>query len=189
MTEESMGASAEADRAFVPSASSPQAVSPVPASIPCVGDRLFVVERRRGHLRGRSHTEWVSVSKVGRKWLTLQCENGREWGRCDRKDLRPDTGDYSARHTIYRSEGEFREITSRNSAWKKLREIIRSTYSAPDHLDPDDIERMCNLITAKAIEAHRAETGTGSVEDESAVPAGHSPEPSIPSTTTKEVGE
>ena len=44
-------------------------------------------------------------------------------------------------------------------------------------------------LSAKAIEARRAETGTGSVEDESAVPAGHSPEPSIPSTTTKEVGE
>lgn len=36
------GASPSGDRAFVPSASSPQAVSPVPASIPSADKRYFV---------------------------------------------------------------------------------------------------------------------------------------------------
>jgi hypothetical protein len=65
-------------------------------------------------------------------------------------------------------------------------DLVVRIHPMPHDLTQAEADRICRVVQAmvlpaQAIEARRAETGTGSVEDESAVPQGCALTPSNPS--------
>lgn len=102
-----------------------------------------------------------------------------------------------------RLSGSWTAATASEDLWKRLLRrdgyaVFRYRDRSDLHAQPladtpsdrvaDALERIADLL-AKAIEARQGGNAEGGAVNESAVPAGHSPEPSIPSITTKEAGE
>lgn len=205
MTKESMGASAEADRAFVNGAS--DAVSAVPASIPCADlarcmtcGNLAVWELVPSDSYGE-YCDACVPRGCSCNLIDFANPKARKQHRDDKGRLLP-CCEYWFWEEGFPASPKAKVALYRFGIAKSVaRELVSKLESGDLAEDQEYIDAISPGVrqavdalygasfAAKAIEARRAETGTGSVEDESAVPAGHSPEPSIPSSTTKEVGE
>lgn len=160
------GASADADRAFVPSASSPS-VSPVPASIPSAWFAWPVL----------STWEEVEVELLQREGVVFRT-NAAEfeyWLREPGSDGCDDIMAFRIVGLMQVSEDDAHHLAG---DWQRRHNAIdeAATYG--------EIE-----LLAQGIEACRAETGTGSVH-ESPVAAGDAPEPhSEPSPIVEGTGQ
>ena len=189
MTEESMGASPNGVGLSSASPIEPVPVSPVPASIPCADlarcmtcGNLAVWEL----VPSDSYGEYCdSCVPRGCSCNVIDFANPKA-----RKQHRDDEGRLLPCCEYWFWEEGFPASPKAKVALYRFgiaKSVARELVS---NLERQAVDALYGAsAAAKAIEARRAETGTGSVEDESAVPAGHSPEPSIPSITTKEVGE
>lgn len=129
-----------------------------------VGDTFYAAPMQR-----HAAPAHLTVSKVGRKWMTLTSENGYEWGRCDIETLKIDSGGYNPRHALFESEDAYERYAKRERSWSSIQKFAREKYGCPEHLSQGDLDLIIALLTAQAIEARSGETGTGSTEGESAV--------------------
>ena len=85
---------------------------------------VFVVKHHRIQYTSK-------ITKVGRKWITLEKYNGRSW-RFDIKTWRLDGGEYYSPGTCYPSEQEYLSQQALNNAWLELRKKIQYKSINPD---------------------------------------------------------
>tara|TARA_R110000868_G_scaffold236522_2_gene490554 strand:- start:679 stop:1029 length:351 start_codon:yes stop_codon:yes gene_type:complete len=94
-----------------------------------VGDMLWMVESRRGGLNGG---RTVTVTKIGRKWATLDFPSWRPY-RIDMETWRVDGGEYSSPARCYASEEVFQQTVRLDASWRRL--VERLPYSPPPGID------------------------------------------------------
>ncbi|ABX36063.1 hypothetical protein Daci_3425 [Delftia acidovorans SPH-1] len=94
-----------------------------------VGQTLFWV--------GRDKAE-VTITKVGRKWLTLSNER-----RIDIVTLKQEGGYYGR---CYLSAGEYEAGIERNHAWLKLRRQVGMFHTTPAHLTTEQVQQVSRLL-------------------------------------------
>jgi hypothetical protein len=86
----------------------------------------------------------LAVSKIGRKWVTL--ENG-ERAAIGSRYL--DGKGYSCPGTIYLSEEEHDRIAVRGRAWDRLWRDMQTMGQPPDNVSLDAIERARDFLLGK----------------------------------------
>ena len=103
-----------------------------------VGQQLWYVP---SDIRFRK-PEFVTVTKVGRKWASL---NWRGY-RISIDDLRVDGDAYSSPGQCYLSKEEYDQAMERQSAWKALYDLMRWQSVCPDGVDIADIRQARSLL-------------------------------------------
>lgn len=89
----------------------------------------------------RSTPEYVSITKVGRKWLELSNRY-----RAEKETLKLDGGAYSSPGQCYISKEEFDNVVFLNDKWNEFQRLIRNGYARPKHLTADMIDGMMSMI-------------------------------------------
>lgn len=79
-----------------------------------VGQELYFVPNSMVSRRESPHT--VTITKVGRKWLTLS-----NYYRVDRDDLRADGGNYSSPGRCWLSQEEYEKACRLALAWEQFK--------------------------------------------------------------------
>ncbi len=107
-----------------------------------VGGSIFVLEKSWGKPR----TYQATVTKVGRKWVEFQRNDG--WrskdDRFDHESMRLDGGAMGWRGRVYADEAEYVLDCEIERAWT---ELVRSLpHCAPDHMTIDSISRVREMI-------------------------------------------
>jgi hypothetical protein len=106
-----------------------------------VGDKLWWVSLldygNSGNKRGRE----VTITKVGRVYLTLS--NGYRVFR----DTLKVKSDYTTGVTVYFSELDHLTAHGRSEAWSSLRRLIDSKHTCPDHLSREEIDQAIELLS------------------------------------------
>jgi hypothetical protein len=144
MMEQDMGASDKSDRAFVPSASSPQAVSPVPASIPSAVE-LVRVWLDHGRASFGSTIPAAALDEVVRS--AAEVESLREWK----------FGASLTLHELREQVGVMRSALKRAQGWLSL--------LCNERPDTSDAYAVAGAIAAALRFAAQAiEAGTGQTE-------------------------
>ncbi len=103
------------------------------------GDKFLFVPRDR-----RGPPEWVTVSKVGRKWIAFGPSYSPDRWRADKKTL--DVDGYTSPGTLWPSEEAFEESKSLNRDWQALKQAIQRHYSCPRHVSRMDIEKAAAAL-------------------------------------------
>ena len=90
-----------------------------------------------------------TVKSVGRKWVNLAAEYGREY-RVQVGNVWVDAGVGSSPGSIWESREAYELAVERDHAWRKLRAAVGDIYSsAPDHLTTDRITEIIAEIEGK----------------------------------------
>ena len=85
-----------------------------------VGQRLYRVNNDR-----REGQSWITIEKVGRKWLTM------DYGaRVDKETLEVDGGQYSSPAKCYLTKCEYTNKIKKDAIWIKV--VGRWPYNTPD---------------------------------------------------------
>ena len=100
-----------------------------------VGQELWYVSRRR-----YSTNKWVTVTKVGRKWATL--DTGQ---RIDIETWEVDGGGYTSIARCYLSVGECEDERELEDLWRLLRDRT-SRFTVPDGLTAEDVRKAMALL-------------------------------------------
>jgi hypothetical protein len=95
------------------------------------GDKLYVPGGRR------SHEQWSTVEKVGRKWITI--DGGRN--RVNKATLYGEHGGQ-----FYRSKEEWLAEFNLRNAWGDLRRHIDQRLSPPDGVTIERIKEAAKLL-------------------------------------------
>lgn len=178
MTEENMGASPNGVGLSSASPIEPVPVSPVPASIPCAGEIYRSEEYAMTLIDTGRDSDGAPIAEM---WAFASEDDGVEgygWLEVRVHEIVP--SEHSGTLAVY-----YRQWFAPNGepAWGTRPKRTVGSFGSLKSL----IRRR--KMTAKAIEARQGGNAEGGAVHESAVPAGHSPEPSTPSSTTKEAGE
>lgn len=83
----------------------------------------------------------VTVTKVGRKWLSLS--NGE---RIEADTLVADGRGYAAPGRCWLSEDHWLAEVSRRAAWNDLRALLERQYAAPDGLSEVEIRQAWTIL-------------------------------------------
>ncbi len=106
-----------------------------------VGQRVYRLTYN--NLSGNLHPD--IVTKVGRKWISLQ--NDR---RFDAETLKMDgsnTGYGPGR--VYLSAETYRDECALSQAWNEVRSLVAGSYSTPDGVTPEAINQALTLLGLK----------------------------------------
>lgn len=104
-----------------------------------VGMQVFVV---RGDRPSNLRTSTETITKIGRKWVTL----GEGWAD---EQFDAETGwlngkGYSSPGRVWASEDEYRLSLATEQAWTAMKRDM--PWNAPSHLTLDDIQRIRAII-------------------------------------------
>jgi hypothetical protein len=94
------------------------------------------------NVRGDPTPRTETITKVGRKWITLG-DDYRQ-ARFDAETMRIDGGTYSSPGRVYANEEDYRSTTLKEKLWQDL--YIRLTSQAPDHFTVDDVKSIRSLV-------------------------------------------
>jgi hypothetical protein len=103
-----------------------------------VEGQIVYVRLNERHNAGRT----VLVTKVGRKWVTL--DNGR-W-RVEVGGRFLDGERYGSPGEVFLSEDEYKAIAARDCAWSKLARAIERTRRPTDSVSLESIEQVMKLL-------------------------------------------
>jgi hypothetical protein len=110
-----------------------------------VGDKLWWVSLldygNSGNKKGRE----VTITKVGRVYLTLS--NGYQVFR----DTLKVKSDYTTGVTVYRSELEHAVEHGRQTAWRELRRFIDREYMCPNHVTEAQVRQLIELLSTPKV--------------------------------------
>ncbi len=102
-----------------------------------VGQVVWVASRQRW-FSGRS----AVVTKIGRKWITL--DDGR-W-RFDPATGRIDGGRHSCPGVVWPSKAHADAHADRQERWRAIAAAICNTYSMPAHLTDEDVATLAAIL-------------------------------------------
>lgn len=103
------------------------------------GTKLFFVSNNLHFNRRR--TEYWTVSKVGRKWISFDCGY-----RADKTTFEVDGAGYSSPGRLWQSEEEYRAETRRCDLWNRLRaHMERTRYKPPKDITEFKIRQMAAI--------------------------------------------
>jgi hypothetical protein len=105
-----------------------------------VGDKVLFVPRERRI----GPPAWVTVFKVGHKWITLGTDGYRDRYRVAKGSSNVDGGQYTSPGTIWVSEEAYAEAVAIEKTWKAFRE--RLPYPAPKGITRLDIEKAAAVL-------------------------------------------
>jgi hypothetical protein len=91
------------------------------------GDRLYFVPGR--YRTGRT-PEWITVEKVGRRWITFTMGARMAVG-----SVEIDGGGYASPGRVYRTEAEYEAERQRAEAWRDIRRFVDGQHAAPADID------------------------------------------------------
>ena len=106
-----------------------------------VGQTLYYVPSQR---HGGDPRE-VKVTKVGRKWATVQ-EGVWFTEKIDLDTLVADGGVYSSPGQCYLSKTHYEEVLAESEAWKRFRSVIDRTFRAPAGVSLEDINYAYTVL-------------------------------------------
>jgi hypothetical protein len=113
------------------------------------GDRLFRVQDGRNSSAPK-RTDWVVVTKVGRKWVDFAPEGQepRKWnsGRFDVEDGRIDGGQWQSPGSVHKDEAAWRAHEAVKAAWKDFRWTIERRYAPAPGVSEADILKAAELL-------------------------------------------
>lgn len=121
-----------------------------------VGHKLWYVPSERWHGKPRE----VVVTKVGRKWATIESD-GREIGRVDKDSLIVDGGGYSSPGHCCRDRATHEAEVAKRAAWDSLRQAMRDQYRIPADLTTEQILAFYTLLASKAPSQALTDEGKG----------------------------
>lgn len=101
-----------------------------------VGTKLWIVF---GDWHRSGKDDWGTVTKVGRRWLTLDVKNHGTM-RADKHTLRLDGKGFGSPGQGHRSKEAHEDKVMRESAWRDL--VRRMSYHAPESLTLDEIQAL-----------------------------------------------
>lgn len=110
-----------------------------------IGQKLwFVTSTNRS--RWGANDYYVSISKIGRKWVYVKhTEGGYDKGRIGIDDLRMDGGDYTSPGECYISKESYEKEKHRNVVWERILNSIR--YSAcPKNMSIEKLNEFAELL-------------------------------------------
>lgn len=112
-----------------------------------VGDRFYRV--RPNHNRDAT-TDWIIVTKVGRKWAEFVSEERpeSEWfgGRFNMETFAIDGGGFTSPGRIYRTVDDYTAATRANALWGQLNERLCRLYRRPEHFDEATIRAIAEMF-------------------------------------------
>ena len=106
-----------------------------------VGQKLWCVmsDRRGGSFPGRE----VTITKVGRKWLTIDYADYR----VDMGHMFVDGHGYASPGRCYLSKEEYEKIPALQAAWKEFRARLTLMYGTiPEGVTVEDIREAMKLL-------------------------------------------
>jgi hypothetical protein len=103
-----------------------------------VGQKLWYVPNRR-----YSQPEWVTIEKVGRKWLSV----GRRL-RLDAETLQADGGGYSSPGRAYLTQEEHSTAVRIAAKWSEFTTFVSRRWHPPKHLSEADIDALLSSLKA-----------------------------------------
>jgi hypothetical protein len=95
------------------------------------------------NVRGEPKPRNAKVSKVGRRWITLD-DPAHPPTRFDAETHRIDGRGYTSCGKVYVDEEAYRATTLMEQMWKDLRS--RMPWTAPKHFTCDDVEKITTVI-------------------------------------------
>lgn len=113
-----------------------------------IGDKLYFVGNGNNSTR-----EYVTVSKIGRKWITLANQRGRDEYRIGIHDLDgkdscyadyPGNSNYGGQ--VYRTKEDYQIESERERLWDLVRSAAYCAYRVPDHLTIGDLREVARLL-------------------------------------------
>lgn len=104
-----------------------------------VGAQVFVVT---GDRPGNTRTQYLPITKIGRKWITVGV--GWQAYRFDAETCRLDGRDYLSPGRVWPHEDDYRDSLAANQAWTAF--IHRLPHQPPDHMNADAIAAISRAI-------------------------------------------
>lgn len=104
-----------------------------------VGQKLWLVLSRNS-----SHQQEVTVTKVGRKWATL--DHGYRPYRIDKESMEVDGGQYMSPGRCHLSRDEYERAKKRGDDWSSLLSAIRNRWSPPPRATSESIAEARKLL-------------------------------------------
>jgi hypothetical protein len=106
-----------------------------------VGQQLYYVP----HDTSRCKPQFVTVTKVGRKWAELR-DGNFYLGRVSIKTLLVEAWDFSLPGRCYLSKEDYERENERLDEWLTLRKRLELTWVCPDGISADDIRKAKALL-------------------------------------------
>jgi hypothetical protein len=94
------------------------------------------------NVRGDPTPRTETITKVGRKWITLG-DDYRQ-ARFDAETMRIDGGTYSSPGMVYADKEDYLRTSLKEKLWKDFR--LRLPDAAPDHFTLGDVENLISLV-------------------------------------------
>lgn len=104
-----------------------------------IGQSLYFVPNNKSN----NTTEWWTVEKVGRKWLT--CKRYNRECRVDKKTLNVDGGNYNSPGRCYLSKEEYDKQKYHKDLWESIKHKF-DTYNLPNWATVDNLSKIKELI-------------------------------------------
>lgn len=101
-----------------------------------VGDKVYFV--RSGH-SGRTYPEWLTVEKVGRKWVQLSRDYRLPIG-----SMYIDGRGYASPGRCYMSQEDYERHQLRRAQWQLIREFVDRRYGNPP--EGCDLDAVANAL-------------------------------------------
>lgn len=111
-----------------------------------VGDQLWLEVAVRS--RKSRYTTYATVTKVGRKWLTLDADLGYLL-HADKISLERHPANVAPWFRLWATREECEEHERNQSAWSQLRKQLSRTSDRPDDITADAIEQAAKLLGIK----------------------------------------
>lgn len=102
---------------------------------------LFVPYERRF-----AQPEWLTVTKIGRKWVFLGTEHWPQRYKAKKGSREVDGGDYSSPGTLWPSEGAYNEHLELQKTWREFHRQLGSSVTAPKGITKFDLEKAAAAL-------------------------------------------
>lgn len=105
-----------------------------------IGQKLYFVPRQR-----TGNPDWVTITKVGRKWVET------DWRdiRLNKETLAADGRGYTSPGCAYYSKELYEREAKLGAAWSKFRIGVSNMYSMPDGMTLETVERCASHLGIK----------------------------------------
>ena len=110
-----------------------------------VGQKLFCVNFSVN--KGSSSGEWLTISKVGRRWAELK--DGQRVFRVDIDNLLGEANYRGVRGSVYLDEESYIAEVNLKTAWIKVSDYIKRQYFVPDGVTLGDLQKISELLKLK----------------------------------------
>lgn len=112
-----------------------------------IGQKLYRVPHDRRYL---ANAHEVTITAIGRKWLTVKELSWTREERVDKETLLVDGGQYSSPAKCYLSKQHYESQLALDNAWRDFVELVhRGRVSVPQGVTLEVIEQVKRLLFGK----------------------------------------